>query len=75
MWEKLMMDPRPVKRDMLVGLVGLRVPEMELDFTSARQIAEGGSREALANPLLLAWFDPTFRAWLYGCCGPFVAVG
>jgi hypothetical protein len=52
-----MMDPRQVKRDMLVGLVGLRVPEMELDFTSARQIAERSAREALVNPFLLAWFD------------------
>jgi hypothetical protein len=56
-----MMDPRPVKRDMLVGLVDLRASEMELDFVSARRIAERIAQEALANPLLLAWFDR--KAW------------
>jgi hypothetical protein len=52
-----MMDSRIVKKDMLVGLVDLRIPEMELDFTRARQIAERSAREALVNPFLLAWFD------------------
>jgi hypothetical protein len=33
--ETLMMDPRPVKRDMLVGLVDRRVSEVDLDFASA----------------------------------------
>lgn len=51
------MDPRPVKREMLVGLVDHRVSGVELDFASARQITDRSAREALANPLLLAWFD------------------
>ncbi len=52
-----MMDPRLVKKDMLVGLVELRVQEEQLDFARARQIAEHHAREALASPLLLAWFE------------------
>jgi len=60
-WETLMMDPRPVKRDMFVGLVDRRVSEVELDFAGALEIVELSAREALANPLLLAWFDR--QAW------------
>ncbi len=56
-----MMDPRSVKREMLVGIVDLRVPEIELDFVTARNISDRHSRETLVNPLLLAWFDK--RAW------------
>jgi hypothetical protein len=56
-----MMDPRPVKREMLVGLVDHRVSEVELDFARARQIADRSAREALADPLLLAWFAR--KAW------------
>ncbi len=52
-----MMDPRLVKKDMLVGLVKIQVPTAELDFTSARQIADSSAREVLATPFLLAWFD------------------
>jgi hypothetical protein len=55
------MDSRPVKRNMLVGLVDHGVSGVELDFASARTIAESIAREALANPLLLAWFDR--KAW------------
>ncbi len=53
----LMMDPRPVKKDMLVGLVEIRIPAAELDFTSARERANSSAKESLAAPFLLAWFD------------------
>jgi hypothetical protein len=52
-----MLDPRLVKREMLVGVVDRRVSELDIDFASARKIAERIAGEALANPLLLAWFD------------------
>jgi hypothetical protein len=53
----VMMDPKPVKKDMLVGLVEIQLPTSALDFTSARQRADSSAREALATPFLLAWFD------------------
>jgi hypothetical protein len=56
-----MIDPRSVKRDMLLGIVDLRLPEAELDFEIARNAAERLAQERLANPMLLAWFDR--RAW------------
>jgi hypothetical protein len=56
-----MMDSRIVKKDMLVGLVDLRVPEIELDFSCARQISDRAALEALVTPFLLAWFDR--KAW------------
>ncbi len=56
-----MIDPRPVKRDMLVGIVDLRLTKAELVFQIARNAAERLARERLANPMLLAWFDR--RAW------------
>jgi hypothetical protein len=52
-----MMDPRTVKKDMLVGLVEIQLPTVELDFVSARERADGSARESLAAPFLLAWFD------------------
>jgi len=52
-----MMDPRPVKKDMLVGLVEIRVPIAELDLNRARQIAESSARAELETSFLLAWFD------------------
>jgi hypothetical protein len=55
------MNPRPVKREMLIGLLDLRVPEIELDFDAALKIAQNSARPALANPMLLAWFDT--KAW------------
>jgi hypothetical protein len=65
-WRKgktLMMDPRPVKKDMLVGLVEIRMPAAELDFTSARQRADSRARESLESPFLLAWFDR--KSWTH----------
>lgn len=56
-----MIDPRPVKRDMLCNLVDVRVSGADLDFAAARQIADRTAREALADPLLLSWFDR--KAW------------
>jgi hypothetical protein len=59
-WRKgrtVMMDPRPVKKDMLVGLVEILAPTSELDFAKARQMADSSAREALETPFLLAWFD------------------
>lgn len=53
----LMMDPRPVKKDMLVGLVEIREHEAEPDFTDAKKTADSMAREVLATPFLLAWFD------------------
>ena len=52
-----MIDPRSVKRDMLTGIVDLRLPEADLDFENARDAAESLAQENLANPMLLAWFD------------------
>jgi hypothetical protein len=52
-----MMDPRPVKKDMLVGLVEIRLPTAELDLTRARQIAESSAKTEFETPFLLAWFD------------------
>lgn len=52
-----MMDQRPVKKDMLVGLVEIRVQEAEPDFTDAKNMADTSAREVLATPFLLAWFD------------------
>jgi hypothetical protein len=52
-----MMDPRPLKKNMLVGLVEIRVQEAEPDFTDAKKMADKSAREALADPFLLAWFD------------------
>ena len=51
------MDPRPVKKDMLVGLVDLRVAREDLDLEAARRVADQSAREKLENPMLLAWFD------------------
>jgi len=56
-----MIDPRFVEKDMLVGLVDLRVAKDELDFISARQMAEHVALQTLVDPLLLAWFDR--KAW------------
>ena len=56
-----MIDPRLVEKDMLVGLVVLRVATDELDFISARQMAEHVALQTLVDPLLLAWFDR--KAW------------
>jgi hypothetical protein len=56
-----MIDPRLVEKDMLVGLVDLRVAKDELDFISARQMAEHVALQTLVDPLLLAWFDR--KAW------------
>ncbi len=56
-----MIDPRLVEKDMLVGLVVLRVAKDELDFISARQMAEHVALQTLVDPLLLAWFDR--KAW------------
>ncbi len=56
-----MISPRSLKRDMLVGIVDLRLPEAELDFENARDAAERLAQERLANPMLLDWFDR--RAW------------
>ena len=52
-----MMDPRPVQKRMLVGVVDCMVSEEDLDFGSARAIAEAVARESLHDPMLLAWFD------------------
>ena len=63
-WRKgktLMMDPRPVRNDMLVGVVDHRASDVELDFPNARTIAEAVAQESLGNPMLLAWFDR--KAW------------
>ena len=65
-WKKdktLMMDPRTVKKDMLVGLVEIRVPTAELDFTKAQKMADSSAREALKTPFLLAWFDR--KTWIH----------
>jgi hypothetical protein len=56
-----MIDPRPVTREMLVGIVDRRLPKAQLDFEIARNAAERLAQEKLANPMLLAWFDR--RAW------------
>ena len=53
----VMMDPRPVKKDMLVGVVEIRLPTAELDLTRARQIAESSAKTEFETPFLLAWFD------------------
>jgi hypothetical protein len=58
-----MMDPRTVKKDMLVGLVEIPVPTLELDFTKARQMADSSARESLESPFLLAWFDR--KSWTH----------
>lgn len=49
--------PETGKGGMLVGHEYLRVAEMELDFAGARQVADRSALEALANRLLLAWFE------------------
>jgi hypothetical protein len=55
------MDPRPVKKEMLVGRIDIRVVQAELDFAAARKIADRSAGEPLADPFLLAWFDR--KAW------------
>jgi hypothetical protein len=55
------MDPRPVKKEMLVGRIDIRVVKAELDFAAARKIADRSAGKALADPFLLAWFDR--KAW------------
>lgn len=59
--DTFMIDPRPVTRDMLVGIVDLRLPEAQLDFETAGKAARRLAHERLANPMLLAWFER--RAW------------
>jgi hypothetical protein len=49
------MDPRPVKKEMLVGLVSLHVEAV--DFSVAKFLSENKARDLLQDPLLLAWFD------------------
>jgi hypothetical protein len=44
------MDPRAVKRDMLVRRVDIRVVEDELDFAGARKIAGRSARDSLVDP-------------------------
>ena len=56
-----MMDPRPVERSMLVGVVDLSTTNDGLDFGSAKQMAEQVASEKLVDPFLLAWFDR--KAW------------
>jgi hypothetical protein len=56
-----MMDPRPVQKDMLVGLAELRMEEQGLHFERARETAQQYARAALTAPMLLAWFDK--KAW------------
>ncbi len=62
-----MVDPRPVKREMLVGIVDLRLQVPDLDFEVAREAADGRAQEMLMNPMLLAWFDR--RAWKHSPAG------
>lgn len=52
-----MIDPRPVRKDMLVGLVSLRIAEKGLDYAQARAIAQHQARQSLRSPMLIAWFD------------------
>ena len=56
-----MSDPMPVKKDILVDIVDVRMREAPLDFEIAREVADGLSRERLANPILMSCFER--RAW------------
>jgi len=70
-WTKektLMMDPRPVKKDMLVGLVEIRVQEVQPDFTDAKKMADERAGEVLATPFLLAWFHRKTRTHSPAIC-------
>lgn len=52
-----MIDTRPVQKDMLKGFEGIEITDVELDFQTARGLADDRARRILADPLLLAWFD------------------
>lgn len=56
-----MVDPRPVTKEMLVGIVDVRLSQEELTLESAREVADRHAQEALMNPMLLSWFDR--KAW------------
>lgn len=52
-----MIDTRPVKKEMLTGLVELKVFDAALGFREARRLADDRAGKMLADPILLAWFD------------------
>lgn len=52
-----MIDTRTVKKEMLKGLVEVKIADDALGFRDARRVADGRASEALVGPILLAWFD------------------
>jgi hypothetical protein len=46
-----------VTRDMLKDPIDIRVDDRSLDFSGARQLADGRARERSYDPMLIAWFD------------------
>lgn len=61
--EILMIDPRQVEKDMLVGLVELHIAERGLDYAHAREFAQRQARASLVSPMLLAWFEA--KTWTH----------
>lgn len=55
--ETFMLDPRIVRREMLIGVVDRRLRQIGLDFDEAKKMAELIAEENLTSPMLLAWFD------------------
>lgn len=58
-----MIDTRPVRKEMLQGVIEVKVTDDALGFPGARRVADDRASEALVSPLLLAWFDR--KEWVH----------
>ncbi len=56
-----MIDPRPVTKEMLPGVIEVRPDRRGLDFARAKDMADQVARKTLVDPILIAWFDR--KAW------------
>jgi hypothetical protein len=56
-----------------VGTPTAQMPDLTLD--KAYELQQRLAKSLGEKGAQIVGFKPTFRAWLYGCCGPFVAVG
>ncbi len=56
-----MVDSRRVRKEMLTEAIDVRIEDTELDFYSAKVVADSIASEKTSDPMLIAWFDE--KAW------------
>ena len=56
-----MLDSRRVQKEMLTEAIDVRIDDGQLDFSSAKVVADSIASEKISDPMLVAWFDE--KAW------------